>query len=227
MKDDVATLRAAAPPAWSAAKGLRGLATPSARVMDRLEQGVLLVFFALLCWRLLPGSLQAHQWNGLMILVSESTILFFVLIRRPTDRITASPVDWVVALGGAVAPLLVESGSATFLPGLGLALMMAGWVIHTGAKLSLRRSFGIVPANRGVKTTGLYGLVRHPMYLGYLVTHVGFFLSAPSIWNYLVYVVAWACFAIRIRAEERVLSMSAEYQAYRAKVRYRLIPGLW
>lgn len=227
MKDEVAALRAGTMPTWSSTWGLRWPGALSLRVMDRLEQGLLLAFFALLCWRLVPGALQSHQWNGLMILLSEFTILFFVLIRRPTDQISANPADWAVALGGALAPLLVENDSAAFLPRLGLVLMMAGWVIHTGAKLTLRRSFGIVAADRGIKTTGLYGLVRHPMYLGYLITHVGFFLSVPSIWNYLVYAVAWACFVIRIRAEERILARAAEYQAYRAKVRYRLIPWVW
>ena len=199
----------------------------SARLMDRLEQGILLVLFSLLCWRMLPGSLAAHPWYALMILLSESTILFFALIRRPTAQITASPAEWAVAFSGSMVPLLVANGSSPFMPRVGLGLLVIGWMIHTGAKLSLRRSFGIVPADRGVKTGGLYGFVRHPMYLGYLITHVGFFLSVPSMWNYFVYAFTWICFVMRIRAEERVLGNKAEYRAYRDRVRYRLIPGLW
>ena len=124
-------------------------------------------------------------------------------------------------------PLLVEIGSTSFLPVLGFALITFGWVIHLTAKLTLRRSFGVVAANRGVKTSGIYALVRHPMYLGYFISHVGLVLAVPSVWNLFIYGVTWTCLIARIKAEERVLAKEAEYQAYKAKVRYRLIPWAW
>ena len=40
-------------------------------------------------------------------------------------------------------------------------------------KISLGRSFGLIPANRGIVSTGLYRLARDSIYLGYLITHVG------------------------------------------------------
>jgi protein-S-isoprenylcysteine O-methyltransferase Ste14 len=227
MKDEVAVAKVGAMPAWTLARGLRWPASLNTRTMDRLEQGLLLVFFGVLCWRLLPDSLAMRQWNVLMMISSEFTILFFVLIRRPTDQITVDPFDWLVAFGGTMAPLLIGTGSATSLSDLGLMMILIGWFIHAGAKLTLRRSFGVVAANRGIKTAGIYGLVRHPMYLGYVMTHVGFFLSASSIWNVLVCALAWSCFVIRIQAEERVLGNNAEYRDYKAKVRYRLIPFVW
>ena len=61
---------------------------------------------------------------------------------------------------------------------LGLLLVIAG-------KLSLGRSFGLMPANRGIVSTGLYRLVRHPIYLGYLITHVAFVPRTPTPWNLL------------------------------------------
>ena len=51
-------------------------------------------------------------------------------------------------------------------PAIGLVLVVVG-------KMALGRSFGIVPANRGVVVRGPYTLVRHPIYTGYLITHVG------------------------------------------------------
>ena len=73
-----------------------------------------------------------------------------------------------------------------------------------GGKLSLGRSFGLMPANRGVVSTGLYRLVRHPIYMGYLITHVGFLLANATFWNVLIFVAADVALMIRAVYEERV-----------------------
>lgn len=203
------------------------LGSSHARLLDRFEQVVLVALYALLVWRMTPPNLAEAPLYLLMVMGSEATLIVFSLLRRPTDQIIASPTEWAIAFVGTLAALLVENSSSTFMPGLGSALLIGGWVVHMAAKLSLRRSFGIVAADRGLKTNGLYAVVRHPMYMGYLLTHLGFFLAVPSLWNGLVYVVAWSCLVRRMYTEERVLSGNPAYGAYRAKVRYRLIPGLW
>lgn len=199
----------------------------SLRAVDRAEQVGVLALFATLVWRLMPADLGAVEPFVWMLLLSEATVVAFVLVRRPTDRITVDPLLWVVAFLGTLAPLLVVSPATAFRPDLGLAVITAGWIIHLGAKLTLRRSFGIVPAHRGLKTDGLYAVVRHPMYAGYLVTHVGVMLAMPSIWNALIYAVGWTFLVLRMRAEEQVLSADEAYRAYRGRVRYRLVPGVW
>ena len=73
----------------------------------------------------------------------------------------------------------------------------------------------------------MYRFVRHPMYFGYLVVHIGFVLAAPSVWNVAVYAFSWVCLTARIFAEERVLSQNPEYVEYKTKVRYRLLPALF
>jgi protein-S-isoprenylcysteine O-methyltransferase Ste14 len=94
------------------------------------------------------------------------------------------------------------------------------------ALLSLRRSFAVVPANRGVRVGRLYRLVRHPLYISELIIFLGIVLGRPTISN----IVIWACecglrFA-RACAEERFLASDPAYIDYRERVRYRLIPGL-
>ncbi|MEL0253295.1 MAG: isoprenylcysteine carboxylmethyltransferase family protein, partial [Novosphingobium sp.] len=89
--------------------------------------------------------------------------------------------------------------------------------------MSLRRSFGVAPANRGIKTNGLYRFVRHPIYAGYLVLHIGLFILIPSVYNLAVYAVAWAAQIMRIKAEEALLLQDPAYVAFKQRTRFRLM----
>ena len=71
---------------------------------------------------------------------------------------------------------VVPDALTVIVAALGLALVIVG-------KMTLGRSFGVVPANRGVVVRGPYGVVRHPIYAGYLLTHIGFLAANPSPWN--------------------------------------------
>lgn len=168
-------------------------------------------------------ALHLHDW---LLIAAELLVGFFVLVRRAGAPVDSFPA-WAAALVGTGAPMLVAPTGMLNLTALGSVLMMAGFFTDLSAKLFLRRSFGLVAANRGVKTDGPYRLVRHPMYAGYLLTHIGFLLAAFSIWNVTVYAVCWAAMIFRIAAEETLLLRDADYAAYAQKVRSRLIPGIW
>jgi len=201
-------------------------ALPLRRLADRADQIIAVALYAWLCARFVPHTFPPEHFYPLMLLLSEGVVVLFLLIRRGTNKISLHPRDWIVAFGGTLAPLLVVKVETVFLPQVGLVLILTGFVIHFGAKLALRRSIGMVPADRGVKTLGLYAFVRHPMYLGYIISHVGFLVAAPSVWNATVYAVTWALLVGRIFLEERFLSQNPDYRAYCSKVRYRLIPGV-
>ena len=94
-------------------------------------------------------------------------------------------------------------------------------------KLTLGRSFGLVPANRGVVIRGPYALVRHPIYSGYLITHLSFLIAHPSWWNAVVIGIADTALILRALIEERVLNGDAEYQAYCRRVEWHLVPGVF
>ena len=85
----------------------------------------------------------------------------------------------------------------------------------------------MVAADRGLKMRGPYALVRHPVYLSYLVGQTGYLLQNPSAWNLGVMLIATACQLGRIRAEERLLRADPAYAAYTMRVRYRLVPYLY
>lgn len=201
--------------------------TQHKRVLDLFEQVAVLALYTWLVIRLWPAEFSPSNWYPVLLLLSEGLVVLLLLIRRPTDRISTRGVDWALAVGGTFVVLLVGQGGPQLHGPLGAMLMLIGLVIHVGAKLSLLRSFGVVAANRGVKAGGLYRLVRHPMYAGYMLTHAGFLLVAPSLWNLAVYAVAWAFLIARIYAEEKVLSEDPAYRALKDRVRYRLLPGLF
>jgi protein-S-isoprenylcysteine O-methyltransferase Ste14 len=83
-------------------------------------------------------------------------------------------------------------------------------------------------AGQTVISTGLYGLVRHPMYLGALIMSAGVPLALGSYWGLLIILVVIPVLAFRISDEEKMLvGELAGYEDYRRKVRFRLIPAIW
>jgi protein-S-isoprenylcysteine O-methyltransferase Ste14 len=105
--------------------------------------------------------------------------------------------------------------------------MLAGLYLQISAKLSLGQSFGLVAANRGVKVIGPYRFVRHPMYAGYMIAHIGFLLAFPSLWNVTLYSAEFVIQVARLLREEHFLRQDQEYRAYAARVRYRLLPAIF
>ncbi len=199
----------------------------STKILDRGEQTAALVFYAFLVERIWPENLSLGALAPAIVLLSEGVVILFLIIRRPTTFISLRPQDWIVAIAGTVAPLLIIKGAEPANLSIGIFLMLFGMATQVSAKLSLRRSFGLVAANRGVKTGGAYRYVRHPMYLGYMISHVGFILMSPTVWNLAVYAIGWTCLVARVAFEERLLSEDAAYQAFKQRVRFKLVPGLF
>ncbi|HEX7428881.1 MAG TPA: isoprenylcysteine carboxylmethyltransferase family protein, partial [Mycobacterium sp.] len=85
-----------------------------------------------------------------------------------------------------------------------------------------------VEAEQPVVSTGLYGLVRHPMYVGALIMMVGTPLALASYWGLLTLIPGVLIFVARITDEEKALRQDLEgYDEYTEKVHYRLVPGVW
>ncbi len=85
-----------------------------------------------------------------------------------------------------------------------------------------------VEANQPVISTGLYGVVRHPMYAAALLLTVCMPLALGSYWSVLLVIVLLPLLAWRLLDEERFLvTHLLGYADYRRRVRYRLIPGVW
>jgi len=96
----------------------------------------------------------------------------------------------------------------------------------------LNLSFGIVAANRGVKNSGLYKIVRHPMYAGYFLSLSCFAMQnvpdeASLIRNGIILTVTLIGLIIRIKYEEDLLIKDPQYKKLLKTTPYRLIPKVW
>ena len=106
-------------------------------------------------------------------------------------------------------------------------ISIAGLSIVIAGKITLGRSFALLPANRGVVSSGVYRVVRHPIYMGYLFTHAAFLLASPSLFNVIVLLVADGALLARAVCEERTLALDPQYREYQSCVRWRVAPGLF
>jgi protein-S-isoprenylcysteine O-methyltransferase Ste14 len=201
----------------------------NALALDAVERVFLVALYGWLSYRIIAACLASGTYANLILLPLEGVVVVFVLIRRRTNDVSRHPGEWLLAIVATCAPLMVrpETGAQLVAPALGILLMLCGALTQMHAKLAIGRSFGIVPANRGIKLGGPYRIVRHPMYAGYLLTHIGFLALNPSGWNLAAYAICNGLQVVRLLAEERLLGRDPSYQAYVATVRYRLIPGVF
>lgn len=173
--------------------------------------------------------IDSGRLNVLLLLISETlTFIWLLLARRPLVR-DWNPFTVFVALtaGFGSGMISLDAGAAIIPLYVAAPLQfLALWIVIWG-KMSLGRSFAILPANRGVVTGGAYQYVRHPIYAGYLMGHILFLLSSFSIYNFAVYATITLFQVHRILREERILALTPEYREYLERVRYRLIPGIF
>ncbi len=199
----------------------------SPRFLDRAEQVIVTILFLLLIRRVWPETFTPDEMFSMLVIISEGIVVLFIVLRRPTDQISMRFTDWALAASGTFLSLLVAPSNGAFMPMVAVPIMLTGIVIHTGAKLSLNRSFGLVAANRGVRSSGMYLFVRHPMYAGYLIADVGYLMIAPSLRNFLIYTGVAGLLVARIYAEERLLKHDKKYVDFSKQVKFRLVPGLF
>jgi protein-S-isoprenylcysteine O-methyltransferase Ste14 len=185
--------------------------------------------FALLSLNLLAEFVRTGHITGLLLLVSEVLVVVLTLVRRPAqmvDRSIMAAVMTTVSVGAP--PLLRASDLPSLAPDVVTALVSAvGLVVVILGKVTLGRSFGLVPANRGVVSGGPYNIVRHPIYAGYLITHVAFLVAHPSPLNVAMVLVGDTALILRALMEERVLATDVAYQAYCRRVGWHLVPGVF
>src|SRR5215831_6583184 len=194
---------------------------------DVMLGGITLAELSLLVF--LTPTFTALDW----IYVLQHVIVLGVALTRHPPR--AQDHSWRVTMACLVsyaypyAQILylgIVPGAPAW-PQLGQVLVVVAAGVSLASLPTLDRWFGNRPALRGLAQTGPYGLVRHPLYLAYLLADVGFNCAEWNGGTVLLTAAGWASLLYRIRVEERILAQDAGWAAYVRAVRFRLLPGLW
>lgn len=154
---------------------------------------------------------------AILLAIQSALAAFLLVMHKPVERIS-HPLMTLLAWLCTLLPLvfMVDGANVLYsLPGLLLAL----WSLTV-----LGVSFSIAPEDRGIVERGPYRFVRHPMYLGEVLSLLGLCIAANHVWNWFALSLFVCLVMVRISAEERVL---ASYEWYRKSVRWRFIPGVW
>jgi protein-S-isoprenylcysteine O-methyltransferase Ste14 len=198
-------------------------------IADLAGRAFVSVLFVLLSINLLQDFLQTQRLTGLLLLVSESLVVVLTVMRRRAYLVDTSPGTMLVTGLALVGPPLLRTseGAGLVADGVTAVVSSVGVCLVIAGKITLGRSFGIVPANRGVVDTGPYQLVRHPIYTGYLITHLAFVAAYPRAWNIAVIIISDAALVWRALFEERVLRNDQRYREYCGRVGWHLVPGVF
>jgi protein-S-isoprenylcysteine O-methyltransferase Ste14 len=199
------------------------------RVNELASRVVIVVLFTALSINLLGDFLRTGHITGLFLIASEALVVILTIARRPASLVDRSFLAAIVTFASMATPALLRSAdTGGLVPDAATALVsMVGLALIIAGKLTLGRSFGLVPANRGVVARGPYTFVRHPIYAGYLTTHLAFLIAHPRPWNLAVLAVADTALVLRALREERLLAADIEYEAYCSRVGWHLVPGVF
>jgi protein-S-isoprenylcysteine O-methyltransferase Ste14 len=188
-----------------------------------------MILFASFCYIHVRYWVGHGELKGLGFAIQEAVLVFLFLVRRRPVESINSFAAWSVAIAGAYGVLLLQPNDNTLLnlDSFYTIIALLGAALAITSTAFLGRSFGLVAANRGVKSDGAYRIVRHPIYASYLVGFSAYLLASLSLWNVIVLVVSMGFQLRRIYAEESVLMRDPEYQAYAQRTRHRLVPGIY
>lgn len=216
-----------------AAYGVRLAGAPRVRqtrdLGDLAGKIFVMTLFSSMSVRIARDCADTGHVTGLLLLASEALVVALTLVRRSAGQVDRTWKARILTMFATFGPPLVRPVSVAALAPESLTIVIAavGLIIVVMGKLSLGRSFGLTPANRGVVSSGLYRFVRHPIYLGYLITHIGFVMANPADWNLVVLAAADVALLLRAKCEERTLAADDAYRAYMGRVRWRILPGVF
>jgi len=139
---------------------------------------------------------------------------------------------FILLVAGLDAKYRWSAGFSGLVEMIGLALILLGYLLGTYAFVTNAFFSGTVRIqdDRGHKVVsdGPYAWVRHPGYLGSLITNLGIPLLLDSAWAYIPAIIFNILFIVRTLLEDQFLQQNlAGYRQFAQKVRYRLFPGIW
>ncbi len=162
-----------------------------------------------------PGSDNQKQWDKYLIIgIYLWALVWFIIMPLDAKRFGWSPLFpvWLKVLGGvALLPALYLIYQAT----------VENTYLSTLVRIQTDRKQHVI-------STGVYGFVRHPLYLGCLLMTLGAPLLLGSLYGFIIGFIGVIAVVGRIIGEENMLVNELEgYEEYKKKVTYRLVPFVW
>jgi len=170
--------------------------------------------------------------HHLLIVFFYALIILLYFLRSSARLTNRSLVTNMIALLATFAPFVFPFlGKQELINPIMVIIsdlmIILGLVISIYSLSVLGRNFSIIPQTRNLVQRGPYRLVRHPLYLGELITVFGIVLAGLSISRLVVYFLLVACQIYRAFQEEKLLaSVFSEYEDYCSKTA-RFIPGVF
>ncbi len=162
-----------------------------------------------------PGAANEKGWDRYVVYgLGLGFVLWIVIMPLDAKRYGWSPDFplWLAIIGGI---LLIPSSF----------LFFRAYADNTFVSALVRIQS---ERRQRVVSTGVYGFIRHPMYLGGILLFIGVPLLLGSVYGFLIGVLISFLLIARILGEERMLVKELEgYADYKKKVKYRLIPFIW
>jgi protein-S-isoprenylcysteine O-methyltransferase Ste14 len=177
-----------------------------------------------------PATPIAWLWIACVLVMTVLSLL------RPAPTAARTDYQALAATSGMlILPLLMRPlthSAALTLTGvafetIGVIFQVSGLLLMQVARLYLGLHFGLLPANRGLATSGPFRLIRHPLYVAWLMTAAGTSMVFPTIRNFALIALTIPFMIWRIALEEELLDRDPLYLAYRKRVRWRLVPGIY
>lgn len=194
--------------------------------IEILSRVLLILLFYSLAQNHGAAFLAYGKISSLLYVALEALLILSVVFRKPALRFSASPFDWLIALIATLLPLTIfattDPDHTVF-----LALQCVGILVTIAGLLSLNRSFGLVAAERDIKTGGIYRIIRHPLYAGYTLSNIAILLNHYHTQNLILVALAIVTQIIRLIREEKFLQTNPQYAQFMQRTRWRLLPYLW
>lgn len=178
------------------------------------------------------GGAAAARWAGTALVCAFYALIIWCYLRRGRAVATsASVTGYVAAVAATMLPFtlpllrVVPPGMGQQYAGYLLIVAGTSWAIWSLRFLG--RSLSVIAQAREVVDTGPYRLVRHPLYLGELVSALGVAIVVGSVWALCAWAALCALQAYRALREEQVLLEALPgYRSYRARTA-ALVPGIF
>lgn len=204
--------------------------------VERYGQAIVdvLIFLDLSAWGVWETyrSVKAGAFGYVELAFTAQNVLMLAMIlaRKPHRAVDRSIPRQLVALVAFYSGLAFLAQSPTGGPvaaHASQAITLVANILGAVTLVNLGRSFGILIALRTVKTTGLYRVVRHPMYGTDILLRIGFVVGHFSAWTLALFVMSTLAYVYRAILEERFLCQDPAYGEYMKRVRWRFLPGVF